>query len=52
VLLNNVKRNDRRISYIKEISKNYFQIFSAKVDHSVEIAKKLIKILETKKKQN
>jgi hypothetical protein len=50
VLLNNVKRNDRRISYIKEISKNYFQIFSAKVDHSVEIAKKLIKILRIKKK--
>jgi hypothetical protein len=49
VLLNDVKSNDRRISYIEEISKNYFQIFSAKVDHSVEIAKKLIKILKIKK---
>ena len=38
VLLKNVEKSDRRISKITEISNNYFQIFSAKVDHSVDIA--------------
>jgi len=51
VLLRNVKKNDRRISYVKEITSNYFQIFSAKVDHSVEIAKKLLFILKMKEKK-
>ncbi len=43
VLLPNVERTDRRISQINEITKNYFQIFSAKVDHSVDIADKILK---------
>ena len=43
VLLKNVEKSDRRISKINEISKNYFQIFSAKVDHSVDIAYKILK---------
>ena len=38
-----LKKSDKRISQITEISKNYFQIFSAKVDHSVDIANQLLK---------
>lgn len=48
VLLPNVKKSDRRISYVKEVINNYFQIFPAKVDHSIEIAKQLIKLLKKK----
>lgn len=48
VLLSNVKKSDRRISYVKEVIKGYFQIFPAKVDHSIEIAKQLIKLLKKK----
>ena len=43
VLPANVEKTDRRISQIKEITKNYFQIFSAKVDHSVDIAYVILK---------
>jgi len=43
VILKNVEKTDRRISKINEISKNYFQIFSAKVDHSVDIGLQLLK---------
>tara|TARA_A100001011_G_scaffold371787_1_gene429503 strand:- start:438 stop:1520 length:1083 start_codon:yes stop_codon:yes gene_type:complete len=43
VLLKNVEKNDRRISKINEITKNYFQIFSAKVDHSVDISFEILK---------
>ena len=43
VLLKNVEKNDKRISEINEITKNYFQIFSAKVDHSVDISMKIHK---------
>ena len=43
VLPVNVEKSDKRISQITEISKNYFQIFSAKVDHSVDIANQLLK---------
>ncbi len=43
VLLPNVEKTDRRISQINEITKNYFQIFSAKVDHSVDIADQILK---------
>lgn len=43
VLLKNVERSDRRISEINEITKNYFQIFSAKVDHSVDISLQILK---------
>ena len=46
VLLKNVEKNDRRISKINEITKNYFQIFSAKVDHSVDISFKILKKLK------
>ena len=43
VILKNVEKTDRRISKIDEISKNYFQIFSAKVDHSIDIANSILK---------
>ena len=43
VIQNRVEKTDRRVSYVNEISKNYFQIFSAKVDHSVDIAFKVLK---------
>lgn len=42
VLPNNVEKSDKRVSTINEISKNYYQIFSAKVDHSVDIAEQLL----------
>jgi hypothetical protein len=45
VILPNVEKTDRRISRIIKIDKNYFQIFSAKVDHSVNIANNLKKII-------
>ena len=37
------KKTAKRISYFKESSKNYFEVFSGKVDHSVDIANKLFK---------
>ena len=43
VLLPKTKKTAKRISYFKESSKNYFEIFSGKVDHSVDIANKLYK---------
>ena len=43
VIPSNVEKTDRRVSKINEISKNYFQIFSAKVDHSVDIGLQLLK---------
>ncbi len=43
VILENVEKTDRRVSKIEEISKNYFQIFSAKVDHSIDIADRIYK---------
>ena len=39
------EKTDRRVSSIEEISKNYFKIISAKVDHSVDIAQKIKKII-------
>tara|TARA_B100000029_G_C17580008_1_gene959347 strand:- start:170 stop:1252 length:1083 start_codon:yes stop_codon:yes gene_type:complete len=45
VLPINQEKTDRRISSVKEISKNYFKIISAKVDHSVDIAQKIKKII-------
>ena len=44
----NIEKTDRRISKINVISKNYYQIYSAKVDHCVDIAEKLAKILYKK----
>jgi len=43
VLEYGVEKTDRRISSINELHKNYFQIFSAKVDHSVNIANDIVK---------
>ena len=43
VLLPHTKKTAKRISYFKESSKNYFEVFSGKVDHSVDIANKLFK---------
>lgn len=39
VILKN--KNDRRVSQLAEIKKNYFLIYSGKIDHSVEIAEKI-----------
>lgn len=41
VFMNKTEKNDRRLSIINEITKNYFQIISGKVDHSVDIANSL-----------
>ena len=38
-----MEKSDKRISKVCEISKNYYQIFSAKIDHSVDISKELLK---------
>jgi hypothetical protein len=43
VLLPKTKKTAKRISYFKESSKNYFEIFSGKVDHSVDIADRICK---------
>lgn len=45
--INNTK-TDKRVSTIREIKKNYYKIFSAKVDHCVDIAEILIKKIEKK----
>ena len=45
VLLLNVEKTDKRVSIIKRPKKNYFKIFSAKVDHCVDIATKIEKLL-------
>lgn len=44
------EKSDKRISKITEISNNYFQIFSAKVDHSVDISNELLKKISKKLK--
>ena len=41
VFMINTEKNDRRVSKLIELEKNYFQIISGKVDHSVDIAKNL-----------
>jgi hypothetical protein len=43
VLLPRTKKTAKRISYFVEKRKNYFEIFSGKVDHSVDIAYKIYK---------
>ena len=45
VIWPNVEKTDQRISRIIKVDKNYFQIFSAKIDHSVNIADNLKKII-------
>ena len=42
----NTMKNSRRISYINEIKKNYFKIFSSKIDHSVDVANKLLRAIK------
>ena len=43
VLLTGTKKTAKRISYFVEKRKRYFEIFSGKVDHSVDIAYKILK---------
>ena len=50
VLLPKTKKTAKRISYFKEPQKNYFEIFSGKVDHSVDIANKIYKKISKIKK--
>ena len=45
VFLANTNANSRRISYIKLRKKNYYEVFSGKIDHSVDIAKQLQSII-------
>jgi hypothetical protein len=45
VLLTRTKTNSRRISFIKLRKKNYYEVFSGKISHSVDIAKKLQSII-------
>ena len=42
----NVDKTDKRVSKIIQIKKGYFKILSAKVDHSVDIADKIVKYLK------
>ena len=41
-------KTDKRVSFVKELQKNFFLINSAKVDHSVYIAKKIKKIVSSR----
>ena len=41
VFLTKTDLNSRRISYFKQRKKNYYEVFSGKIDHSVDIAKQL-----------
>lgn len=41
-------KTDKRVSFVKELQKNFFLINSAKVDHSVYIAKKIEKIVSSR----
>ena len=50
VLLPKTKKTAKRISYFKEPQKNYFEVFSGKVDHSVDIANKIYKKISKIKK--
>ena len=46
VCLTGVGKTDKRVSKIIQIKKGYFKILSAKVDHSVDIADKIVKYLK------
>lgn len=48
VIEKGVEKTDRRISTINEINKSYFQIFSAKIDHSIDIADNIVKRVSKK----
>ena len=45
LILSNVEKTDKRASEIRIMKGNYFKIISGKVDHSVDIAEKMKKIL-------
>lgn len=49
VLYANVEKTDKRTSEVNEIKKNYFKVFSGKVDHSVYIAKKILNLVNQRK---
>ena len=40
-----VNKNDQRCSHLNEVKKNYFSVYSGKIDHSVDIANKIKRIL-------
>lgn len=50
VLLPRTMKTSKRISYFTEKRKKYFEIFSGKVDHSVDIAYKILQIIRKIKK--
>ena len=52
VLLPRTKKTAKRISYFIEKKKKYFEIFSGKVDHSVDIAYKIVKTISKIKNEN
>ena len=39
-------KNDRRTSSVIELQKNYFLIASGKIDHSVDVANKMIRVIK------
>ena len=46
VFLPENKKTEKRTSLIKKINKNYIKLFSGKVDHSVDIANRVLNILK------
>ena len=46
VFLTSAGKTDKRVSKVIQIKKGYFKILSAKVDHSVDIADKIVKYLK------
>ena len=46
LILSNVEKTDKRASEIRIMKSNYFKIISGKVDHSVDIAEKMKRILK------
>ena len=46
LILANVEKTDKRSSSVNEIYKNYFRVISGKVDHSIDIANKLLKLIK------
>ena len=52
VLLPKTQKTAKRISYITEKKKKYFEVFSGKVDHSVDIAYKILNKISKIKNEN
>lgn len=46
IIMPYVKKTDKRISKIEMVKKNYLKIISAKVDHSVDLANNILKIVK------